>query len=106
MRSFQTKDYLICKLFAKHLKIKDQVEALNTDVRIAIGTPNRLLKLADAGALLLDRVEHIIVDCGKDAKDANIFDIKATKMDFFELFHKYLVSHLKSRNGRARLCLY
>lgn len=36
----------ICKLFAKHMKIKDQVDVLRKDkFPIAVGTPNRVLKL-------------------------------------------------------------
>lgn len=40
------------KLFSKHMKVKDQVEFLNQSVvKIAVGTPNRLIKLAENGNL-------------------------------------------------------
>ena len=44
---------LVAKLFAKHMKLKDQIEKLSTQrAAIAIGTPNRLGALAAAGALV------------------------------------------------------
>lgn len=35
---------------------------------LAAGTPNRLCKLADSGALKLDRLKHVILDVNLDAK--------------------------------------
>lgn len=37
-------------------------------MRIAAGTPNRLCKLADSGALQLDRLAHVVVDVQLDVK--------------------------------------
>ncbi|OUM63690.1 hypothetical protein PIROE2DRAFT_9699 [Piromyces sp. E2] len=38
------------KLFSKHMKVKEQVEFLSKSVvKIAVGTPNRLIKLAENG---------------------------------------------------------
>lgn len=35
---------------------------------VAAGTPNRLCKLADGGALQLDRLAHVVIDCQLDVK--------------------------------------
>ena len=35
---------------------------------LAAGTPNRLCKLADGGALKLDRLKHVVLDVNLDAK--------------------------------------
>jgi hypothetical protein len=35
---------------------------------IAAGTPNRLCKLADGGALQLDRLRHVVLDVQLDVK--------------------------------------
>jgi len=35
---------------------------------IAAGTPNRLCKLADGGALRLDRLAHVVLDVQLDVK--------------------------------------
>lgn len=57
------------KLFAKHFKVGEQQEALSkAPLAIAVGTPNRLGKLADLGALRLDRVKYLLVDVALDAK--------------------------------------
>lgn len=59
----------MAKLFAKHFKVGEQQEGLSkAPVAIAVGTPNRLGKLADLGALRLDRVKYLLVDVALDAK--------------------------------------
>lgn len=57
------------KLFAKHFKVGEQQEALSkAPLAIATGTPNRMGKLADLGALRLDRLKYLLVDVALDAK--------------------------------------
>lgn len=59
----------VAKLFAKHIKVGEQEEALRTQVAcLGAGTPNRLCKLADGGALRLDRLAHVVLDVALDAK--------------------------------------
>lgn len=106
LRSFQTKENLICKVFAKHMKMKDQLSALSGQVRIAVGTPSRILKLCDAGAFSFDQLEHVLLDMGKDAKTRSFFDIPDIRNDFFNLFNKYILARMRSRGGPCRICLY
>lgn len=48
----------IAKLFAKHFKVQDQVDLLSKQYfPVAVGTPNRLSKLVELGALSLSRVK-------------------------------------------------
>ena len=57
------------KLFAKHFKIEEQQAALKSQGTFAaVGTPNRLLKLADLGDLQLDRLKLLMIDVQLDAK--------------------------------------
>ncbi len=57
------------KLFAKHFKVEEQrAELAQRRLAVAVGTPNRLTKLADLGALRLDRLRLIAVDVHLDAK--------------------------------------
>ena len=57
------------KLFAKHFKVGEQQEALaKGPLAVAVGTPNRIGKLADLGALRLDRLKYLLVDVHLDAK--------------------------------------
>ena len=48
----------IAKLFAKHFKVQDQIDLLSKQYfPVAVGTPNRLAKLVELGALSLSRVK-------------------------------------------------
>lgn len=48
----------IAKLFAKHFKVQDQIDLLSKQYfPVAVGTPNRLAKLVELGALSLCRVK-------------------------------------------------
>ena len=48
----------IAKLFAKHFKVQDQIDLLSKQYfPVAVGTPNRLSKLIELGALSLSRVK-------------------------------------------------
>ena len=50
----------IAKLFAKHFKVQDQIDLLSKQYfPVAVGTPNRLAKLVELGALSLSRVKVI-----------------------------------------------
>ncbi|KAI9668354.1 MAG: hypothetical protein M1829_005558, partial [Trizodia sp. TS-e1964] len=78
LRTFQSKDSAVAKLFAKHLKIEDTMKFLsNTRVGLAVGTPGRILDLVEQGALQLDILERIVIDGSYvDGKKRGIFDIK------------------------------
>ncbi|CAO3567642.1 unnamed protein product [Mortierella alpina] len=74
------------KLFAKHLKVPEQVYFLeNTCTHICVGTPNRIDKLISDGALHLDRLELILLDCHKDAKQLTLLDYKEISVDLFKM---------------------
>jgi len=107
---------VVGKLFAKHMKLKEQVEALSSQkMAMAIGTPHRIAALADAGALVrtacilaicrqivphprihcnlqkFTHTTHIVVDCTyKDAKQRSIFDEPCVRRDLMQLYRKHL----------------
>ncbi len=57
------------KLFAKHFKVEEQRADLERRrLAVAVGTPNRLTKLADLGALKLERLRLVAIDVHLDAK--------------------------------------
>lgn len=61
---------LVGKLFAKHFKVHDQVDALSTKYfPICVGTSARLSTLYEIGALKLNSMTLLIVDDVRDAKD-------------------------------------
>lgn len=50
LRKFQTKDSMVAKLFAKHIKLKEAVEmARQTRMGIGVGTPQRIIDLLGDG---------------------------------------------------------
>ncbi|ATY62575.1 kinase-like domain [Cordyceps militaris] len=63
LRIFASKDIAVAKLFAKHMKVDEQVALLKKlRVSIAVGTPARLSELIDNGALSLEGLHRIVVD--------------------------------------------
>ncbi|KAG9686859.1 hypothetical protein KCU69_g10737, partial [Aureobasidium melanogenum] len=63
LRKFQTKDSLIAKLFAKHIKLQEAIKMVKeSKIGMGVGTPQRLIDLFDDGALSAGRLERIIID--------------------------------------------
>eukprot|EP01083_Nonionella_stella_P082714 228365_1 len=94
----------VCKLFSKHMKVEEQVKALESQISSGVGTPNRLLKLASQGALSCESLELLIVDLGRDAKQRHMFDMKEIRRDFFEFFQKFVETQVRDSN--AKICLF
>ncbi|KAF9972173.1 hypothetical protein BGZ73_004761 [Actinomortierella ambigua] len=94
------------KLFAKHLKVPEQVHFLeNTVTHICTGTPNRIEKLIQDDALKLDRLELIVLDCFKDAKQRTILDIQEIRVDLFNLLNSQpIMDRLKA--GQTKVILF
>ncbi|RGP71101.1 DNA rna dead deah box type [Fusarium longipes] len=97
MRKFQSKENSIAKLFAKHMKVEEQVQFLqNHRTGICVGTPARLMDLIDngkpfpplpneppdkIGALCLDHLKRLVVDASHiDQKKRGVLDMKDTMM--------------------------
>ncbi|KAL6871318.1 U3-90S pre-ribosomal complex subunit domain-containing protein [Trichoderma novae-zelandiae] len=82
VRKFSGKDNLVAKLFAKHMKVEEQVALLqNKKIGIGVGTPARLMELIDNGSLSLDKLQRLVVDASHiDQKKRGIMDMKDTMM--------------------------
>ncbi|KAK1452701.1 hypothetical protein CCUS01_10742 [Colletotrichum cuscutae] len=110
VRKFQGKESTVSKLFAKHMKVDEQVQFLQkTRTGIAVGTPARLMELVDngdhntrdtenthriymaqktqqtnfanPGALKLDKLQRLVVDASHiDQKKRGIMDMKDTML--------------------------
>ncbi|TFL06902.1 U3-containing 90S pre-ribosomal complex subunit-domain containing protein [Pterulicium gracile] len=78
----------VAKLFAKHIKISEQVTYLKrTKVGAAAGTPGRVGKLlCETDALSTSALSHIILDVSyKDPKNRSLLDIPETREEVFKL---------------------
>lgn len=66
-------DGTVAKLFAKHMKAKEQADFLKkTKVSIAVGTPARVGKLLADGALQVDKSTIVLLDLGhKDTSESS-----------------------------------
>lgn len=50
LRTFQTNEAMVAKLFAKHIKLKNAIEFVKkTRMNFGVGTPSRILDLFSAG---------------------------------------------------------
>ena len=93
----QAYDVKVHKLFAKHIKIKEQAEHLaqkspNAKVKrclnIYLSTPGRMSKLVEVGACELakgDRFRHMVIDMSKNKKAQTIFQQKESAKDTFDV---------------------
>ena len=95
----------IAKLFAKHIKLGEQAEALRAKgLCIGAGTPNRLAKLAEDGALSLLRLKWIVLDVRMDPKQRTLLDMPEVRDDWWALWEKHLRGRVAA--GGARVVLY
>ena len=90
----------ILKLFAKHIKVAEQVEALQRgEHAVGAGTPHRILKLVSSGsgggkeggreedgALKLDALKWVVLDVRRDAKQRTLLELPEVAGDFWALW--------------------
>ncbi|KAM4064997.1 u3-containing 90S pre-ribosomal complex subunit [Hirsutella rhossiliensis] len=98
VRKFSSKDNAVAKLFAKHIKVDEQVAFLTSrKTGIGVGTPARLMELMDNGALSLDKLQRLVVDASHiDQKKRGVLDMKDTMMPLARFLTR---EELKSRYG-------
>ncbi|KAK4162501.1 U3-containing 90S pre-ribosomal complex subunit-domain containing protein [Cladorrhinum sp. PSN259] len=87
LRKFQKKGNTVAKLFAKHIKVEEQVAFLKkTRSGLAVGTPQRLIDLIENEALSISHLRRIVVDASHiDQKKRGIVDMKETMMPLVKL---------------------
>ena len=98
----------ISKLFAKHMDMEDQIKMLEENAyAIAVGTPNRLLKLHHesggvggnngSGALHFRQTELVIVDSWEDSKGFTVCTLNDTAPDLMKLMDSAIIPQMKQR---------
>ncbi|KAL2353731.1 U3-containing 90S pre-ribosomal complex subunit-domain containing protein [Cryomyces antarcticus] len=100
LRKFQTKDAMVAKLFAKHIKLHEATEfCKNTRMSIGIGTPQRLIDLLNNGSLSTAHLERIVIDASHiDRKKRGVLDMKDTQVPLVQLLTRDV---LKGRYGAS-----
>ncbi|KAJ3675755.1 hypothetical protein LUZ60_004797 [Juncus effusus] len=103
LREF-TKDCRAAKLFAKHLKVEEQVLFLKERVNVACGTPSRIKKLLDMEALSLSRLKLVVLDMQKDSKAFSLFTLPQVSTEFWDLYKSHIEE--KVTKNETRICFY
>ncbi|EIW66455.1 hypothetical protein TREMEDRAFT_70076 [Tremella mesenterica DSM 1558] len=78
----------VAKLFAKHMKFSAQEEYLKkTKVSVAVGTPARVGKLIESGALRLSEGSVILLDLGhEDSKKRTLITLPEVRDELWKTF--------------------
>ncbi|XP_073440469.1 protein CMSS1 isoform X4 [Dendrobates tinctorius] len=99
-------DTKIMKLFAKHLKIKDQIKWLeNNVIHLGVGTPERIKALIEQDGLSLQSLKYLVLDWNwRDKKQRRMVDIPEVKKSMVELLESGLIA--VCRDGSVKIGLF
>jgi len=101
----------IAKLFARHIKLHQQQAFLKGGCGLAVGTPSRIQKLCDNGALdVKHSVRLVCIDMKKDVKGLNLFMLKDIEAAMLNLFHNYVYPAMKvddvGSSSKTKICFF
>ncbi|CAH6792426.1 Cmss1 [Phodopus roborovskii] len=98
-------DAKIMKLFAKHIKIREQVKLLeNRVIHLGVGTPGRIKELVKQDGLNLNPLKFLIFDWNwRDQKLRRMMDIPEIRKEVFELLDMGVLSLCKSESLKLGL---
>ncbi|XP_026537522.1 protein CMSS1 [Notechis scutatus] len=99
-------DGKVMKLFAKHLKIQEQMQMLEKEVvHVGVGTPGRIKALIQQEGLKLTSLKYFILDWNhRDQKLRRLIDIPEIKKETIDLLEMELIK--LCRNGSVKLGLF
>ena len=81
----------MAKCWSKHFKVHDQVEALSKKAYpVVVGTPARIAKLFELGALCANKLQILLIDNGKNKKNFTLLSLPDTKNDVYNLLKESL----------------
>ncbi|CUS14484.1 unnamed protein product [Tuber aestivum] len=107
VRKYQTKDSLVAKLFAKHIKLKDSVTTCQTSrMGIGVGTPGRMLDLIKQGALKVNELRNVVIDASHiDKKGFGVFDVREAQKGVMEILG-FAGVRARFESGEGRIMFY
>jgi len=62
---------------------------------VAVGTPNRVFKLAELGALKFTKTQLVLIDMARDQKSFDVFSLMDVKKDLYELVNSKYIMQIK-----------
>jgi len=95
----------IAKLFAKHMKLKEQIAFLKgsgptnldwSDSRLAVGTAGRYVGAAEAGALDCSQLQLVVLDMQRDVKNRDLFTNKDSRESTIKLLQKFVLPNMET----------
>uniref|UniRef100_UPI00398F5A12 protein CMSS1 isoform X2 n=1 Tax=Pristiophorus japonicus TaxID=55135 RepID=UPI00398F5A12 len=94
------------KLFAKHIKVEEQIKWLAKGViHLGVGTPGRIRNLIERDGLSLQSLKYVILDWNwRDQKFRRLMDIPEVKQETLKLLETSVVPVCKS--GSVKLGLF
>ncbi|KAM5275221.1 protein CMSS1 isoform 4-T4 [Hipposideros larvatus] len=98
-------DSKVMKLFAKHIKVQEQVKLLEKRaVHLAVGTPGRIKELVKQGGLDLNPLKFLVFDWNwRDQKLKRMMDIPEIRKEVFELLEMGICSLCQSESLKLGL---
>ncbi|XP_054642338.1 protein CMSS1 [Dunckerocampus dactyliophorus] len=93
------------KLFAKHIKIEEQVKLLQKGVtHIGVGTPARISALIEKDGLNLQALRFVVLDWNwRDQKLRKMMDIPEIKVDLIKLLESGVLEQCKANKVKIGL---
>ncbi|XP_023067811.1 protein CMSS1 isoform X2 [Piliocolobus tephrosceles] len=98
-------DSKVIKLFAKHIKVQEQVKLLEKRVvHLGVGTPGRIKELVKQGGFNLNPLKFLVFDWNwRDQKLRRMMDIPEIRKEVFELLEMGVLSLCKSESLKLGL---
>ncbi|XP_036600873.1 protein CMSS1 [Trichosurus vulpecula] len=98
-------DCKVLKLFAKHIKIQEQVKLLEKGVvHLGVGTPGRIKALIQQDVLNLNSLKYLVFDWNwRDQKLRRLMDIPEIKKEVLELLEMKLISLCRAESLKLGL---
>nr|XP_051715337.1 protein CMSS1 isoform X7 [Oryctolagus cuniculus] len=98
-------DSKVMKLFAKHIKVQEQIKLLEKRVvHLGVGTPGRIKELVKQGGLNLNPLKFLVFDWNwRDQKLRRMMDIPEIRKEVFELLEMGVLSLCKSESLKLGL---
>ncbi|KAF6718603.1 Protein CMSS1 [Oryzias melastigma] len=93
------------KLFAKHIKMEEQVKLLRKGVaHIGVGTPGRIAALIEKEGLNLQALRYVVLDWNwRDQKLRRMVDIPEIKLDLMKLLESGIFSACREEKVKIGL---
>ncbi|XP_075962568.1 protein CMSS1 [Anarhichas minor] len=93
------------KLFAKHIKMEEQVKLLQKGVtHIGVGTPGRISALIEKEGLSLQALKYVVLDWNwRDQKLRRMMDVPEVKLDFMKLLQGGILTGCKENKVKIGL---